>query len=236
MYGGIKAIAFDIDGTLYPSWRLYVSIAGYFLSNLRFFLKYNKVRRVLHKTAPLPDFFEYQARLWVEEMKHEKTLGVGDVEYAKVRINEVVYEGLKPYFSKIKTFPDVYQSFVAFKSSGLKVGILSDFPPEQKGDVWGIKDLCDVVLGTEETGALKPSAQPFKKMAELLNVPESEILYVGNSHKYDVVGSKNAGMKAAWLVQPEKGILGVKSKIADITFWKYSQLRQILLGNKETKK
>ncbi len=230
MYGGIKAIAFDIDGTLYPSWRLYVSIAGYFLSNLRFFLKYNKVRRVLHKTAPLPDFFEYQARLWVEEMKHEKTLGVGDVEYAKVRINEVVYEGLKPYFSKIKTFPDVYQSFVAFKSSGLKVGILSDFPPEQKGRLWGLRSLCDVCIGSEESGALKPSIYPFGILAKKLGVAPGEILYVGNSVKYDVLGAKRFGMKTAYIMTGFRRLFNIKCREADISFKSYRQLKNIVLN------
>ena len=32
----------------------------HFLRHLPFFLQYNKVRKVLHRTAPLPDFYEYQ--------------------------------------------------------------------------------------------------------------------------------------------------------------------------------
>ena len=30
----IKAVAFDIDGTLYPNWRLYTRMVFYFLKNL----------------------------------------------------------------------------------------------------------------------------------------------------------------------------------------------------------
>ena len=47
------------------------------------------------------------------------------------------------------------------KSAGLKIGILSDFPPSQKSDIWGIKELCDVCIGSEESGALKPSVYSF---------------------------------------------------------------------------
>ena len=36
----IKAVAFDIDGTLYANWRLYIRIVPHFLKNLNFFLSY----------------------------------------------------------------------------------------------------------------------------------------------------------------------------------------------------
>ena len=67
----IKAVAFDIDGTLYPNYRLYIKMVFYFLKNLKFFLHYNKVRKILHRTAVLADFFEYQGRLLAEELDKE---------------------------------------------------------------------------------------------------------------------------------------------------------------------
>lgn len=227
--GEIKAVAFDIDGTLYRTWKLNIRIVFHFLLHNQFFLKYGLVRAKIRKIPLNEPFKEAQTRMMAEKLHCSPS-------EAELLLTKIVYAGLSSYFYKIKPYKGAVELIKDLKAAGYKIALLSDFPPEQKGDVWGIKDLCDVVLGTEETGALKPSPEPFKKMAELLGVPEAEILYVGNSHKYDVVGSKNAGMKAAWLVQPEKGILGIKSKIADVTFWKYSQLRQLLLGNKETKK
>ncbi|MBP5464124.1 MAG: HAD family hydrolase [Treponema sp.] len=223
MYAGIKAVAFDIDGTLYPSWRLYVRIAPYFVRHIRFFLKYSRVRKVLHKTAPLPDFFEYQARLLAKELGCES-------DYAKLLIQEICYEGLKPYFFKIKTFPDVYQTLVAFKSAGLKIGIMSDFPPEQKGRLWGLRSLCDVCIGSEESGALKPSVYPFGILTKKLGVAPSEILYVGNSIKYDVRGAKGYGMKTAYLMQGFKKLFRVGCPEADISFANYRQLKNIVLN------
>lgn len=227
--GEIKAVAFDIDGTLYRTWKLNIRILFHFLRYNQFFLKYGIVRAKIRKIPLKDDFKTTQTQMMAERLHCSPA-------EAELLLTRIVYAGLSSYFYKIKPYKGAVELIKDLKNAGFKIALLSDFPPEQKGDIWGVKELCDVVLGTEETGALKPSAEPFKKMAELLNLPAEEILYVGNSHKYDVVGSKNAGMKAAWLVQPEKGIIGIKSKIADITFWKYSQLRQILLGNKETKK
>ncbi len=177
----------------------------------------------MHRTAPLPDFFEYQARLLAENSHI-------DVEYAKIQINQICYEGMKPYFLKTKTYPNVYDTIVAFKSAGLKIGILSDFPPEQKGGIWGIRSLCDVCIGSEESGALKPSKYPFGILALKLGVKPEEILYVGNSKKYDIEGARNAGMKTAYILKGYRKIFNIPIKEADICFKNYRQLRNIVLN------
>src|SRR5574344_2097996 len=222
MIKGIKAVAFDIDGTLYPDRRLYTRIAGYFLKHLFFFLKYNKVRHALHQTAPLGDFFEYQARLLAKEMFITP-------ERAKDEIESICYEGLKPYFVKVKPYPQVYETIYALKSAGMKIAILSDFPPEQKGRLWGVRSLCDVCLGSEEVGALKPSVYAFGTLAQKLGLKPEEILYVGNSIKYDIRGANNAGMKSAYLMNFTHRLFNRPCKEADISFKTYRQLRNNVL-------
>ena len=216
----IEAIAFDIDGTLYSDMSLYIRILPYFLKRLPFFLAYNRARKILHRTAPLADFYEYQARLLAEELKISS-------QDAKKMIQENVYDGMKPFFKKIKAFKGVHALFEECKKRNIKIGILSDFPPEQKGDTWGLLEYCDVVLGSEDVGALKPAKEAFEALAVALDLPAEQILYVGNSHKYDVEGSKNAGFKSAWLTSVISGFFGKKSDLADVTFSRYSQLEKI---------
>ncbi len=218
----IKAIAFDIDGTLYSNARLYAHIAPFFLRHIFFFAKYNKVRKILHRTGPLPDFFEYQARLLAEGTWLSPS-------EARSKIDEIVYHGLTPYFEKLKCYPNVYESFLAFKKAGLKLAILSDFPPRQKGDIWGTLPLCDVVMGSEECGALKPSVFTFGILADKLGVPAESILYVGNSVRSDVLGASNAGMKTAYILPLWRKILHLPLKEADICFSNYRQLQKIVL-------
>ena len=118
----IEAVAFDIDGTLYSNARLYARIAPFFLKHLLFFIRYNKVRKILHRTGPLPDFFEYQARLFADGT-------LLSASEARNKIDEIVYHGLTPYFEDLKSYPYVYETFSAFKKAGLRLAILSDFPP-----------------------------------------------------------------------------------------------------------
>ena len=222
MMKDIKAVAFDIDGTLYPDWRLFVRLVGYFFKNMKFFLAYNKVRNTLHRTAILPDFFEFQARLLAHELKIS-------VEEAHSKIDTIVYDGLKPFFTKVKPFKYIEECLQDMKAQGLKLAILSDFPPEQKGDLWGFLPYFDVVLGSEACGALKPSVYTFGMLAKELGFEAHEILYVGNSIRSDIKGANAAGMKSAYIMPLKRKIFNKKLKIADISFKTYRQLSKIVI-------
>ena len=68
-------------------------------------------------------------------------------------------------------------------------------------------------------------------MAEQLEVSPEKILFVGNSRKYDVAGSKAAGMKSAYLLAWRYRIFKfLKVKDADVTFSKYRQLQDYVLN------
>lgn len=219
---GIKAVAFDIDGTLYADWKLNVRLSFYVLRHLSFFLKYSRVRKIMHRTAPLADFYEYQARLLAFAMKTS-------AEEAKENIRKICYDGMKPYFRKFKPYPHTRECMEKLKEAGYKIGILSDFPPDQKGDIWGMRELCDVCIGSEESGALKPSLYPFGILAMKLGVKPGEVLYVGNSIRYDVKGALNAGMRSAYLLKGWRKIFNKPPKDVDISFKNYRQLLDIVL-------
>jgi putative hydrolase of the HAD superfamily len=160
----------------------------------------------MHRTEALPNFVQVQSEHMAKKLKTTP-------EEAKARLDKIVYKGLEKYFNKIKPCRGSVEFIRELKEHGYKIALLSDFPPEQKGEIWGIKEMCDFLIGSEEAGALKPHPVPFKKLAEGLGLPPEQILYIGNNHKYDVVGSKNVGMKAAWLISPIEAVFGKKSKI-----------------------
>ena len=219
----VKAVAFDIDGTLYANWRLNVKIVSYFIKNLPFFLEYSKVRKILHRTAPLADFYEYQARLLAERMRISS-------EEAKNKIENIIYKGLGRFFPKIKPYPYLEELFSGLKASGFKIGILSDFPPSQKGDMWGLAKYCDVILGSESIGALKPSVYAFGLLAKELGVEAQSVLYVGNNISADIIGAHKAGMKTAYILPFWRKFFNLPLNIADISFKNYRQLKKIVLN------
>lgn len=220
--GEIEAVAFDIDGTLYPSWKLTALALPYYTLHCMFFLKYGLVRNEMHRTGTDGNFRKIQAEKMARRLKCSP-------EEAEERLEKTIYEYLKKYFRKIPCFPEVPETFRRFKDAGLKLALLSDFPPEQKGDVWGVKKYCDVVLGTEAAGALKPDSHSFLRLAKDLDVPPEKILYVGNSVKYDVKGAKNAGMKSAFIRTGLRKLFGLDVKEADFCFSDYRQLQNFVL-------
>lgn len=224
MIDGIKAIAFDIDGTLYPAYRLNVRIVLHFFAHIREFMHFGLTRRELRKTAPVGDLFKYQAILFGRRMK----ISTPDAESI---LDKTAYRGLEKYFKNVRPYDDVLETFAKLKEAGYKIALLSDFPPEQKGDLWGLKPYCDKILSTEKIGALKPSKYPFGILAMELGVKPQEILYVGNSAKYDIVGAKNAGMKTAYLEPFWRRLFNKPLEAADISFKDYKQFQKFTLDS-----
>jgi len=57
----------------------------------------------------------------------------------------------------------------------------------------------DVIVTSESAGAIKPNRQIFDKLAEALQMPAGNVLYVGDNPIPDVLGPLRAGMLAAWV-------------------------------------
>lgn len=220
--GEIEAVAFDIDGTLYPQWKLHIRAIFNYIFHCIFYLHYGLVRAQMHGIEPSSDFMKLQAEKMAQRI-HKSP------EEVQKKLDRIVYKGLAPYFNHIPCYKNVPETFKRLKEAGLKIALLSDFPPEQKGEIWGVKKYCDVILGTESLGALKPEAYSFKKMAEQLGVEPSKILYVGNSYKYDVVGAHNAGMKTAYLLPLKCKLFKKHLKDSEICFSNYRQFMNIVL-------
>lgn len=219
-------MAFDIDGTLYPAKKFTAKVIFYYIKHLYFFINFGSVRKELHRFAqesnPVESFYDQQAGLLSRRIKISQ-------QEAAEKIQKIVYEGLVPYYTSLSPYPDAMDVIHEIKASGLKVAILSDYPPSQKKEIWGMASICDVILGAEDIGILKPSTVPFNVLAKQLNLEPWQILYVGNSKKYDVGGSKAAGMKSAYLLTGLRRLFGIKYRTSDFCFKTYRQLRQIVL-------
>jgi putative hydrolase of the HAD superfamily len=99
--------------------------------------------------------------------------------------------------------------------------VLSDFPVSNKLVYMGLEGLWDCAFTSEETQYLKPDSRPFIELAKQLGTEPKNVLYVGNSFKYDVLGAKKAGMYTAYLSKKP-------AKEADINFTSYTQFQKIL--------
>ncbi len=89
----------------------------------------------------------------------------------------------------------------------VKLGLLTNGPSSLQ---WakirhlGIEDLFDEVVVSGDHGLVKPDPEIFYLTLEKLGSTPEESIYVGNSHKYDVQGAKNAGLPVVWRRNPDE--------------------------------
>jgi len=193
----IEGVAFDLDGTLYPNYRLNIKLIPFIFKELRLLASFGKARTIIRKeqengSIQYGDFYERQAEITARLLK-------APARTIKEKIEILMYRGWEPLFKKIGLFKNVLETLTAFRGAGYKLGLLSDFPPETKLEYLGLSRFWDAVYCSEYCGALKPHPLSFAKLAAEMNLPPEKILYVGNSLPYDVAGASKAGMKTAWI-------------------------------------
>jgi putative hydrolase of the HAD superfamily len=218
----LDAVAFDLDGTLYPNYRFYFYLLPFIFREHKLLRAMGSARDTLRSATHEGHFYDIQARIMADILKDNP-----EKIYSKTE--QLIYRGWEPIFKKVRLFPHVHETLQAFKTDGLKLGLLSDFPPRKKLEYLGIASYWDVVLCSEETGRLKPDPVPFYALSEALQVAPERILYVGNSVEYDIIGAKHAGLKTALVRNP----LSLASRTvpeADFIFKDYRQLRRYVLS------
>jgi putative hydrolase of the HAD superfamily len=222
MERSIDGIAFDLDGTFYPNYRFYVRLIPFILKEYRLLLAMGKARNALRTKPEEGNFYDLQAGIMAKILRK-------DPEMIKEQTERLIYRNWEPLFKKIKPYPHVRETLENLHKKGFKLGLLSDFPPEKKLENLGLADYWDTILCSESTNRLKPHPTPFLELAKKLGLSPERILYVGNSVKYDIIGAKRAGMKAA-LINPPLLKNRRHNGNADFIFSDYRQLYTFVLS------
>jgi putative hydrolase of the HAD superfamily len=218
----IRGVAFDLDGTFYPNYRFYARLIPFLLKEWRYLLAFSRARTALRKTFLEGNFYDLQALLMARMLKKDSAA-------IKERTERLIYRGWEPIFQKIKPYRHVKEILGDLKAAGLSLGLLSDFPAERKLEYLGLDGYWDAVICSEEVNRLKPDPAPFMELSRRMKAPPEQILYVGNSVSYDILGAKRQGMKAALVSAPlQKRRRNTGS--ADFVFSDYRQLRKFVLG------
>ncbi len=213
----IQAVGFDLDGTLYPNYKMYLHSIPFFLAHPRLVRHFGKIRRVIRTIRPIQNFRRLQAELLASSLRLS-------TEQAAELIERNIYGRWEETFRRIPAFSGVRETLEGLREGGLRLAVISDFPVHRKLEYLGIADLIDFAFSSEETGYLKPNPEPFLSLSERLGIPTDKIMYVGNNYKYDILGAKEVGMRSAHLSTKRM----IDSK-ADLTFSKYGELRDSIL-------
>lgn len=219
-----RAVAFDVDGTLYPASALYLRCIDIFVRHPRLVEGFSFVRKELRTLQMRSDYtprnaeelHQLQASLLAQHLHLS-------LDQTRKHMEFIFYAMVPERFASIRPFPGVKNALEKIRSNGIAIAALSDLPPTEKIAALGLSDLLEQALCAEEFGVLKPHPRVFAALAERLGYAPAEILYVGNSPAYDIQGAKNAGMSAARCGRP--------TALADFSFTKWKNLADWVLIN-----
>ncbi len=227
----IRAVGFDVDGTLYPEGQMYLRSFPLLLHTPRLIYHYGRARKILRNASLTGEDVEqgFRTRQAAAVLQSMGSMHVdpASIEGVQERIRNQIYGRWEQLYRTIKPFRGVRQAWLELRNMGLKTGLLSDFPLGNKPEALGIADISDAFCCSEETGYLKPDGKPFLYLAETLGFDPEEILYVGNSYEKDIIGARAAGMKTALIVSPTFHAER-RYPLADIIFRRYGELPSLL--------
>jgi len=212
----LKAVALDLDGTLYPELFMNLRSIPFVLTHARLLLALEKARIELRNQGPVLEFNRMQAE------KVGRILGINPGR-AYALIEQKIYKQWFKLFTKVKPFPGLAETLGRLKTAGLKLAVMSDFPIRNRLRDMGLDGYWTTVFSSEETGALKPRPEAFHRLALELGCEPSKILYVGNSYRYDILGAKRAGFLAAHLTSRPPS-----DSLADFSFKNYEELENYI--------
>jgi len=192
----IKAIVFDMDNTLVDFMKMKqssVDAAAYAMIDAGINLSFDEIKQHIKKIYEEKGI-EYQLvfdqlLLDYKGKINHKILSAGIVAYRRERESNLI-----PY-------PHVTLTLVGLLKMGIKLGIVSDAPSRE---AWlrlsslNLQHFFDHIITFDDTGEMKPSSVPFKKILELLEVKPEESIMIGDWVERDIVGAAKVGMKTAF--------------------------------------
>ena len=212
----LRAVVFDIDGTLYPIRQIVRRSWPLVCRHARLFAAFGRARRGLRGERPGNGLRQRQAELVAGY------LGI-DTATAAEAVERVVYRQWPRTFRRLQPYPEVAATLARLRAGGLRLGVVSDSPfTHEKLAALGLGAGWGGVVSADQAGALKPNPEPFLLILRLLQVRPEEVLFVGNSYAHDMIGAHRVGMRAAHLTRHP-----VTSGVAAVSFPNYRSFPEI---------
>ena len=187
--GAVRAVSWDVDGTLYSTRRL----ASRFWPAI--------LAASLRGAAREPWKAAAEMRRFHKRMELVRTEG-GDLTVNDASIEQrIALERLwlSPAIAAIGARHGVADALRFFGTRLEAQVALSDFECGHKLASLGLTDYFDAVYSGERLGHLKPSPEPFKRVLRDLDLPPQCLLHIGDRPKTDGAGAEAAGCRVLLL-------------------------------------
>jgi FMN phosphatase YigB (HAD superfamily) len=225
----LKAVVFDVDGTLYRQGPLRRAML---VELLRF--------AALRPLEGLKTFRVLQA--YRDAQEDLRTMAGNDIAAAQIRVaSERTKSDTATVAACVERWMEqaplpkllacrrsgLVEFLDACKGFGLRLAALSDYPADAKLRALDIADRFELVLCAQspEIGVFKPNPRGLQVTLERMGIDRHECLYVGDRADVDAAAAAAAGMACAILTrEPARG------GETHVTFGNYPQLQELLFG------
>lgn len=191
----VRAVTFDLDGTLYSSSAMR---RRYLFRNLFRMRPVRVIRRVRDELRGRvfdtgDDFFAAQHAAVAARLE------CSEAEAARV-FDEMLSGRLCDVLDRIGPRSDARQALERAQLSGLKVGVISDYAVDDKLRALGLDEVPWAArVAADAVGALKPHPRAWQVAAEAMGVAPEEIVHVGDREDTDLHGAEVAGARGVLL-------------------------------------
>lgn len=184
----VKYILFDAANTLIHKPILWGKIMN--VLTAYGYIVDEKVLKLHHKLlSEIIKFPDVTSEVFYKEFNKELLNSLGIIETDEI---------LKDIFEACKYQPwEVFHDTIVLNSLSCKIGVLSNFNSGLRNLL--TEKLPDIkfsnIFISEEEKVSKPNALFFKKALDVIGYKPSEVLYVGDSLKLDIIPAKSLGMQ-----------------------------------------
>lgn len=207
MNTGIRAIIFDLDGTLYPMTKRFKPMFALFsLPHPLRLPGYMKLR----------DSFRGEARNSGSEIMAEINKKIEEtfkIKSGQKWQEKEFYPAFYATLSATRKRPELDKLLKSLHDKKYRLVVLSDF-----GNVWERLTALDIdtslfehLLSSEDLGGFKPHTRPFEQTLKILNLPPEQVLMVGDREETDGDGAR--AMNMPFLKVPGKSNKGWRDSI-----------------------
>ena len=198
MLAGIRAVIFDLDGTLldrHTSFELFARD------------QWTRFASVLHP-AGQDEYVRTLVAFDREGYGPRGELFSGTVAHfgLPAPLADTLRNDFRAEFaSACVLFPDAMRTLEALRSAGFKLGLITNGSvrmQSRKLEHLALVPMFDTIVISAAEGVHKPDPEIFRRALERLGVDAAHACYVGNHSDVDVAGGKAAGLKAIWRRDP----------------------------------
>ena len=190
----IKAIAFDLDRTLYDRFSTLRSIASLMTREHPEWFREGLTAHALGELLAQADYWLIYGG-WEAVYHCLRDLAVfrDDPGYAAFR-DYILDNG----FKRIAVpYPGAAELLEGLRKQGYRLGLITNGTgarQRQKLALLGLEAAFDAVLISGEFGAAKPDVSIFQEMSNRLETSPEHLAFVGDSPETDILGANRAGM------------------------------------------